>query len=50
MRECENEHSHSQMNSHVGSWGPGGLPKLQRAIAKVKTPRLEEFFISLNSY
>jgi hypothetical protein len=38
------------MNSHVGSWSPGGLPKLQRTIAKGKYPRLEEFFISLKSY
>jgi hypothetical protein len=48
--ECENEHSHSQMNSHFGSWSPGGFPKLQRAIAKGKTLRLEEFFISLENY
>jgi hypothetical protein len=42
--ECENEHSHSQMNSQ------NGLSKLQRAIAKVKTPHLEELFISLEIY
>jgi hypothetical protein len=48
--ECENELSHSQMNSHFGSWSPGGLSKFQRTIGKVKTPRLEEFFISLESY
>jgi hypothetical protein len=46
-----------RMNTHtpkwtpiLGSWSPGGLPKLQKAIAKVKTPRLEEFFISLEIY
>ncbi len=50
MRECENELSHSLVNSHVGSWSPDGLSKLQRAITKVKTPRLEEFIISLESY
>jgi hypothetical protein len=50
MWESENEHSHSQVNSHVGSWSPEGLPNLQRVIAKVKTPRLEEFFISLERY
>jgi hypothetical protein len=50
MRECENEPSHSQMNSHFGSWSLGGLPKLQRAIAKGKTPIFEEFFISLENY
>jgi hypothetical protein len=48
--EYENEHSHSQMNFHFGSWSLGGLPKLQRAISKVKTPLLEEFFISLERY
>jgi len=34
-------------------WGPGsppGLPKLQSSIAGVKTPRLEAFFMSLESY
>jgi len=50
VKECENEYSHSQVSSHFGSWNPGGLPKLQRAIAKVKTPCVEEFFISSESY
>jgi len=34
-------------------WGLGSpprLPKLQSSIAKVKTPRLEVFFISLEIY
>jgi len=34
-------------------WGlgsPPGLPKFQSSIAGVKTPRLEVFFISLESY
>jgi hypothetical protein len=44
MWENVREHSHSQMNSHFGSWSPGGLPKLQKTITKVKTLRLEEFF------
>jgi hypothetical protein len=48
--ECENKHSHSQMNSHVGSWSPGGLPKFQRVISKGQTPHLEELFISLEIY
>jgi hypothetical protein len=41
-----------RMNTHTPkwSWSPSGLSKLQRAIAKVKTPRLEELFISLESY
>jgi hypothetical protein len=48
--ECEDEHSHSQVNSHVGSWSPIGLSNLQKVIAKVKTPHLEKFFISLKNY
>jgi len=31
----------------VGTWSPSGLPQLQSSIAKVKTPRLEVFFIPL---
>jgi hypothetical protein len=50
VRKCENEDSHSQVSSHFGSWSPSGLPHLQRAIVKVKTPRIEEFFISSESY
>jgi hypothetical protein len=50
MGEGENEHSHSQMNFHYGSWSPSGLPKHQRLIKKGKTPRIEDFFISLESY
>jgi hypothetical protein len=53
-RECKkvlgNEPSHSQVNSHVGSWSPNGLPNLQKAIARVKTQWLEDFFISLERY
>ncbi len=52
-RKCEgvrgSEHSHSQGNSHFGRWSPDGLPKLQRAIARVKTQWLVAFFISLES-
>jgi hypothetical protein len=47
--ECENEHSHPQVSSHFGSWSLGGLPNFQRAIARVKTHGIEEFFISLES-
>jgi hypothetical protein len=50
QEECENEDSHSQVSSPFGSWSPGGLPNLQRAIAKVKTPCIKELFISLKSY
>jgi hypothetical protein len=48
--ECEIELSHSQVNSHVESWSPCKLLKLQRKIVKGKTPFLEQFFISLESY
>jgi hypothetical protein len=48
--ECENGHSHSQVSSHVGNWSLGGLPNLHRVIARVKTHRIKEFFISLKSY
>jgi hypothetical protein len=34
----------------LGIGVPKGLPNLQSAIAGVKTPCLEEFFISLESY
>jgi hypothetical protein len=47
VRECEDEDSHSQMNSHWGSWSPSGLSNLQRMIIDIKTPCIEEFFISL---
>ncbi len=50
MKECEDEDSHSQVSSHFGSWSPSGLLNLQRAIIGVKTPRIEECFISLKSY
>jgi hypothetical protein len=29
---------------------PPGLPKLQSSITRVKTPRIEAFFISLENY
>jgi len=50
QEECEKENSHSQVSSPFGSWSPSGLPNFQRAITKVKTPCIEEFFISLESY
>jgi hypothetical protein len=34
----------------LGLGGPLGLPKLQNSIAKVKTPCIGVFFISLESY
>ncbi len=50
VRKCEDEDSHSQVNSHFGSWNHGGLSNLQRIIVVVKTTCIEEFFISLESY
>jgi hypothetical protein len=50
-KECEG------MDPHTPKWTPmlgvgitKGLPNLQNAIARVKTPRLKKFFISLESY
>jgi hypothetical protein len=50
QKEWENEDSHSQVSSLFGSWSPGGLLNLQRVIAEVKTPPIEELFISLATY
>jgi len=41
------------MTLTLPKWGLGsplGLPKLQSSIARVKTPRLESFLISFESY
>ncbi len=41
------------MTLTLPKWGLGsllGLPKLQSSIARVKTPRIEAFFISLEKY
>jgi hypothetical protein len=35
---------------NLGLGSPLGLPKLQSSIARVKTPRIKVFFISLESY
>jgi len=45
QEECENENSHSQVSSPFASWSPCGFLNLHKAIAEVKTPRIEEFFI-----
>jgi hypothetical protein len=50
LTECKDEDSHSQVSSYFGSWSPGGLPNFQRAIIDVKTPLIEDFFISLESF
>ncbi len=42
-----------RMRLTLPKWGLGSpprLPKFQSSIARVKTPRLEEFFMSLESY
>jgi hypothetical protein len=49
-RKWRNEPSHSQRSFHLGSWSPGGLPNVQRAISGVKTQWIEELFIPLKSY
>ncbi len=33
----------------VGSWSPSGLPKTQSSSSRVKTPRIDVFFISMKS-
>jgi hypothetical protein len=52
-QECRrvwgNEPSHSQVGSHFGSWIPNGLLNFQKAILRVKTHWIEEFFIPLES-
>ncbi len=35
--------------SKMGIWSPPGLSKTQKTIARVKTPCIEVFFISLKS-
>jgi hypothetical protein len=35
--------------SKVGTWSPPGLPKIQSSSLGVKTPRMEVFFIPLES-
>ncbi len=37
-------------SSHFGSWSPSGLLNFQKVIVGVKTQRIEELFISLESY
>jgi hypothetical protein len=49
--KCEGMNLHSPKGaSTLGVWRPSGLPNFQRAIARVKTQWIEEFFISLKSY
>jgi hypothetical protein len=41
---------HTPREFHFGSWSPGGLSNLQRAIVGVKTQWLEELFISMKIF
>ncbi len=51
FKECEGMNPHTPKGiPMLGVGVPKGLPNFQSAIAKVKTPRLEEFFISLERY
>jgi len=50
VRRCEGMNPHTPREFHFGSWSPGGLLNLQRAIAGVKTQWHEDSFISLESY
>jgi hypothetical protein len=40
---------HTPREFHFGSWNPSGFLNFQKAIARVKTQWLEEFFISMES-
>ncbi len=46
LRVCEDETHTPEM----GTWESSELPKLQSSIARVKTPRIGVFFISLKSF
>jgi hypothetical protein len=49
-KECEGMSLHTpKWTPMLGVGVPKGLPNLQSAIARVKSPHLEEFFISLES-
>jgi hypothetical protein len=49
--KCEGMNPHTPKGAFtLGIWSPGGLPNLQRAIARVKTQWIEKFLISLESY
>jgi hypothetical protein len=56
-RKPRSEGKYEGMNLHtpkrtstLGVWSLGGLPNLQKAIAGVKTQRIEELFIPLKRY
>jgi len=49
VRRCEGMNPHTPREFHFWSWNPGGFLNFQKAIARVKTQWLEEFFISMES-
>jgi hypothetical protein len=49
--KCEEMNPHTPKGaSTLGVWSHGGLLDFQRAIARVKTHWIEDFFISMESY
>ncbi len=49
--KCEGMNPHTPKGtSTLGVWSPDGFPKLQRAIAGVKTHWIEKLFVLLESY
>jgi hypothetical protein len=49
--KCEGVNPHTPKRaSTLGVWSPGGFSNLQRAIVRVKTQWIEEFFILLERY
>ncbi len=46
-RVWENEPTHSQMNSHFGTWSPYGIQNFQKVILGIKNHWIEKFFIPL---
>jgi hypothetical protein len=51
VKECEGIGPHTPKGTPtLGSWSPGGLPNVQRAILGIKTQWIEKFLISLESH
>jgi hypothetical protein len=57
QEEAKTEGNYEGMNPHIpkgastlGVWNLGGLPNIQRAIARVKTHWNEKILISLKKY
>jgi hypothetical protein len=49
VRVWGNEPTHSQMDSHFGSWNPYGAPNFQRVIWRVKTHWIKKKIMPLES-